>query len=166
MTFADLVAGDAVFVDANIFVFHFAPDPVLRAACSQLLQRIENQEIKGFTSTAILTEVAHRLMTTEARTVFGWTAGKVVLRLKQSPSAVQSLTAFRKAVEQIDQSRIQVLSIPPSIVVAAAGLSQQTGLLSNDALIVAVMQANGLTKLASHDTDFDRFAGLTRYAPM
>ena len=39
------------------------------------------------------------------------------------------------------------------------------GLLSNDALIVAVMQANGLTRLASHDADFDRVPGLTRYAP-
>jgi hypothetical protein len=27
MTFADLVLRDAVFVDANIFVYHFAPDP-------------------------------------------------------------------------------------------------------------------------------------------
>jgi predicted nucleic acid-binding protein len=51
------------------------------------------------------------------------------------------------------------------LVLAAAGLSQQTGLLSNDALIVAVMQNHGLTNLASHDADFDRVAGLTRYAP-
>jgi hypothetical protein len=27
MTFLDLVAGDAVFLDANTFVYHFAPDP-------------------------------------------------------------------------------------------------------------------------------------------
>ena len=45
-------------------------------------------------------------------------------------------------------------------------LSQQYGLLTNDALTVAVMQANGLTKIASHDTDFDRVPGLTRYAPV
>ena len=25
MTFADLVRGDAVFLDANVFVFHFQP---------------------------------------------------------------------------------------------------------------------------------------------
>src|SRR6266849_2322707 len=44
-------------------------------------------------------------------------------------------------------------------------LSQQIGLLSNDALLVAVMQAHGLTKLASNDPDFDRVPGITRYAP-
>jgi predicted nucleic acid-binding protein len=28
MKFADLAPGDAVFVDANVFVYHFAPEPV------------------------------------------------------------------------------------------------------------------------------------------
>jgi len=27
-------SGDAVFVDANTFVYHFAPDPLLGASCS------------------------------------------------------------------------------------------------------------------------------------
>jgi predicted nucleic acid-binding protein len=51
------------------------------------------------------------------------------------------------------------------LIATAAAVSQQTGLLSNDSLIVAVMQANGLTNLASHDADFDRVPGITRYGP-
>jgi predicted nucleic acid-binding protein len=39
-------------------------------------------------------------------------------------------------------------------------------LLINDALIVALMQANGLSKIASDDRDFDRVPGLTRYGPV
>jgi predicted nucleic acid-binding protein len=38
-------------------------------------------------------------------------------------------------------------------------------LLSNDALLLAVMQTNGLTNVASQDTDFDRVPGLRRYVP-
>jgi len=30
---------------------------------------------------------------------------------------------------------------------------------------VALMRQHGLTRLASHDADFDRLTGLTRYAP-
>jgi predicted nucleic acid-binding protein len=78
---------------------------------------------------------------------------------------VQRLTQFRSALQKIAQMRIQVLTIPADMVDAAAGISQQIGLLSNDALIVAVMRANGLTHLASNDADFDRVPGLTRYAP-
>jgi predicted nucleic acid-binding protein len=48
---------------------------------------------------------------------------------------------------------------------AAAAITQQVGLLSGDALVVAVMQEHGLVNLASHDADFDRVPGLRRYAP-
>jgi predicted nucleic acid-binding protein len=63
------------------------------------------------------------------------------------------------------EATIDVLTIPPSLIDTAAQISKQTGLLSNDALIVAVMQANGLTRLASHDADFDRVPGIIRHAP-
>ena len=47
MTFAQLAAGELVFLDANTFIYHFAPDPTLGPSCTQLLQRIENQEQKA-----------------------------------------------------------------------------------------------------------------------
>ena len=75
------------------------------------------------------------------------------------------MSLFRRAIEGVVQSSLQILTIPPSVLVASVALSQQIGLLSNDALIVAVMRANGLTCLASNDADFDRVPGLTRYAP-
>lgn len=166
MTFADLVPGDIVFVDANIFVYYFAPDPILQVPCGQFLQQIENQEIQAYTSSHVLAEAAHRLLTLEARTRFGWSSGKVVQRLKQNPSSMQQLTQFRTALERIAQSRILVLPASSALLVTAAGFCQHPGLLITDALSVALMQANGLTKLASDDRDFDRVPGLTRYAPM
>jgi predicted nucleic acid-binding protein len=165
MTFGDLSPGDSVFLDANPLVYHFAADPVLGPPCSQLLARIGNQEIQAFTSTHILSEVAHHLMTLEAANQFGWTS-KVVNHLKQQPTQIQKLTNFRTSIEAVALLPIQVLTILPDWIAVAAGLSQLFGLLSNDALIVAVMQAHGLTKLASHDADFDRVPGLTRYAPV
>jgi predicted nucleic acid-binding protein len=165
MTFADLVAGDAVFLDANTLVYHFTADALWGAACSQLLQRIENQEIQGLTSTHVLTEMAHRIMTIEAMTAFTWPLAGIARRLRQHPTQVQQLAGFHRAVERTLQSRLQVLTIPGPLVAAGTGLSRQTGLLSNDALIVAVLQAHSLTKLASSDQDFDRVPGLTRYAP-
>jgi predicted nucleic acid-binding protein len=130
-----------------------------------LLQRIENQELQGFTSTHVLAEAAHRLMTLEARTRLGWSAGKVVQRLKQNPNTLQGLTAFRTAIERIAQSRIVVLPASISLLVAAVGVCQQHGLLITDALSVVLMQVHGLTKTASDDSDFDHVPGIARYAP-
>jgi predicted nucleic acid-binding protein len=165
MIFADLVRGDSVFLDANTLIYHFGPHPTFGAACQQLVQRIENQELRGFTSTHVLAEVAHQLMIVEASTLPGWTLGKVKQRLQQQPNVLQGLTLFRCAVETVLHSALQVLALAPALLGAATVLSQQHGLLTNDALVVAVMQASGLTKLASHDADFDRVPGLTRYAP-
>jgi predicted nucleic acid-binding protein len=104
-------------------------------------------------------------MTTEASARYNWPFAGIVYRLKQNPLEVQKLTVFRQAIDEIPRFGLQVLSIPPALIAVAAALSQQTGLLSNDALIVAIMQANGLTNLASEDSDFDRAPGIARYAP-
>jgi predicted nucleic acid-binding protein len=166
MTFADLQAGDSIFVDANTLVYHFSAHATFGPACTQLLQRIENRELLGFTSTAVLDEAMHRLMTTEASSRFDWPFAGIGNRLRANPAEVQKLHVFRRAVADVLQSSIQVLMIPPVMLLTAAVLCQQIGLLTNDGLIVAVMQANGLTRIASHDADFDRVPGITRYAPM
>lgn len=165
MTFSDIAAGDAVFVDANTLVYHFAADPTLGSACSDLLVRIKHQEVDGYTSTHVVSEMAHRLMTIEAMKIHGWSPAGVVQKLRKNPAEVQKLTGFRQAGQAIPVFGIGVLRIPPDLLDAGAAASQSTGLLTNDALIVAVMQAHGLTKLASNDADFDRVPGITRYAP-
>lgn len=66
MIFADLPSNSSVFVDANTFVYHFQPHPALGPPCTMLLKRIELKEMAGFTSTHVLSEIAHRLMTMEA----------------------------------------------------------------------------------------------------
>jgi predicted nucleic acid-binding protein len=113
----------------------------------------------------VLAEVAHKLMTLEASRLFNRPLAGLTPWLRKHPAEVQRLTLFHRCLDRVVRSRVQVLTVSPAVLMAATVVSQQTGLLTNDAQIVAVMQANGLTKLASHDADFDRVPGLTRYAP-
>lgn len=165
MKFTDLPSGERVFLDANVFVYHFTQHPQFGHACTQLMARIERQELMGFSATHVLTEVAHRLMTLEAASLMGWPFAGIMRRLKRHPEVVQQLVAFRQAVEHVCTSRIQLLTIPAQFIPAGTICSQQTGLLSSDALLVVLMQQHGLTNLASLDEDFDRIPELTRYAP-
>ena len=59
-----------------------------------------------------------------------------------------------------------VISVTTAHVLHAAEISQQHGLLTNDAISIAVMQGRELTNLASNDADFDRIAGINRFAPV
>ena len=166
MIFADLCPQDRVFIDANVFVYHFEPHPTFAVPCTQLLDRVERLEIEGVTSSHVLGEVAHRLMALEACSQFSWPYAGIAQRLQRHPAEVKRLSAYRAAIGRILQSKIECVAIVPSMVDAATSISQQFGLLSNDALIVAVMQSTGLTNLASHDADFDRVPGIARCAPL
>jgi predicted nucleic acid-binding protein len=52
MRLADLLDGESVFLDANILVYHFAAHARYGQACHDLVQRVENQALLGYTSTA------------------------------------------------------------------------------------------------------------------
>ena len=76
MIYADLPSGGTVFLDASVFIHHFEPN-VLWSVRHRFPQRIENQEMIGVTTTHVVSEVAHRLMTIEAMQAFGWTSAGI-----------------------------------------------------------------------------------------
>jgi predicted nucleic acid-binding protein len=166
MTFDAIPAGLALFVDANPLLYYFTAHAQYGAACQKLLDRIENQEITGFTSAHVLAEVVHRLMTVEACQSFGWPVRGIARRLRHHPAEVQQLTRARQAVDEITLIGLDVLPVGKAHVSLAPDISRQTGLLCGDALVVAVMRDRGLAHLASQDADFDRVPGITRYAPV
>ena len=166
MTFTDIPAGAAVFLDANVLVYAIVPHPVYGSACERLLDRVEQQDIQGFTSAPVLADTVHRLMTIEACDRFGWPAQGIANRLRRHPGEVQQLVLPRRAVDDIIAARVEVLPATVRHVSRAVDLSRQYGLLTNDTLIVALMQDHNLTHLASSDADFDRIPGITRYSPV
>jgi predicted nucleic acid-binding protein len=165
MSLADIPAGLTIFVDANILLFALTNHPQHGAACEAFLDRAEHGEITAVTSTHVLGEVVHRIMSIEACDRFGWPVQGIANRLRRHPTEVQQLIRPRQALDEINAAHVMALGIAPPLVSGAADMSRQTGLLYGDALIVAVMRDQGLTHLASLDLDFDRVPGLTRYAP-
>lgn len=165
MTFDDILSGTAVFVDANSLVYAVTADPRFGLPCKRLLERIDNQDIPGFTSAHVLSEMAHRAMTLEAAARFNRPLAGMANWLRRHPAEVQQLTRHRQAIDEVRAGKVHVLPVEGSDVSHAADLSVSFGLLSSDAPIVVIMQRHGLSQLASLDTDFDHVPGLTRYAP-
>src|SRR5947209_9545373 len=114
MTFDDIQAGMAIFVDANVLIYYFTVDPRHGPACEKLLDRIDNKEIAGVTSSHILAEVIHRLMTTEACRRFGWPAKGIARRLRRNPSNARQLDQPRLAIDEITLIGLDVLPIGKS----------------------------------------------------
>jgi predicted nucleic acid-binding protein len=166
MNFASIAPGTTVFIDANVFVYAFSADPTFGRHCVDLLERIELGELNGCLSVAALSETAHRLMTLEACQRYGWPYAGIAQRLRRHPAEIQQLTAFRAALDEIVGLGLQIFDIGVSAVIRAADLSVLYGLLSNDALVVALMEAHRVSHIASNDADFDRVPAITRHVPI
>jgi predicted nucleic acid-binding protein len=167
MNFNQIPGNAWVFIDANILVYHFTPHPRFGAECRQLMENIYKwQHFHAYTSTQVLVELAHQLMVMEAVQQFGWPLKRITDRLRKYPAEIQKLTQFRQAIDEVPRLGIEVLPVERHLPPLAAALSQLHGLLTNDALILATMQDQTITHLASADADFDRVPGITRYAPV
>src|SRR5262249_53446814 len=97
--FTALGEGDAIFLDANTLIYSVTADPVHGQACKLLLDRIEQQELQGYTGAHVLAEMGHRLMTVEACQMFNWPAQGVANRLRRHPVEVQQLVRYRQALD-------------------------------------------------------------------
>jgi predicted nucleic acid-binding protein len=98
MNFDDLQAGEQVFLDANIFVYHFLGQS---ADCRQLLSRCHQGILRGCTATFVVAEVMHRLMTAEAVARGLVTSSQVVKKLREHPDIMRQLQTPNQCVSQI-----------------------------------------------------------------
>lgn len=162
MTLAELLDGDSVFIDANVFIYHFggrSPE------CKAFLERCARHELLGYTSTPILAEVLHRLMIAEAVVKGLVTAQTAVRKLGETPALVKQLTQYQEDVNKISQMNLTIFALTPEIVRLSTEVRKTAGLLTNDSLVVACMRARGLTKIATANGDFDQVSRITVYKP-
>ena len=105
-------------------------------------------------------------MTIEAALLFNRPMTGIVNWLRRHPAEVQRLAQYSQSLDDLLAIPLPILPVTGAQVSRARQFSRQYGLLTNDALIVAVMQDHGLSHLASNDADFDRVPGITRYGPI
>jgi len=141
----------SVFVDANIFIYHFTGASVW---CRRLLDRCAGGRLHGITSLPVLLEVAHRLMIIEAQQdqlVRGSNPGEKLTRL---PAVVRRLHRYEEWTLAIPRMGVEVEEVTQPDFIRSLDVRRTTGLLALDALIVAVMRRLRLTNLASADQGF------------
>jgi predicted nucleic acid-binding protein len=108
VTFDDLTSGTSAFVDDNCLVYAVTVDPRYGPACQRLMERIDQQDLRGFISAQVLSELAHRVMTLEAAARFSRPLTGMANWLRRHPAEVQQLSRHRQAIDEVRASKIQV----------------------------------------------------------
>jgi predicted nucleic acid-binding protein len=161
----NIPTGATVFIDANIFYYHFVSLPGLSIACKNFLHRIEQGEITGVTATVVLAEAQHKVMLAEAVQKYGLSPQGLVRRLTQTPGLLVGLSHHRIVPSTVVAMHVRIEPLTMAILQQAADLSVTHELLTNDAALLAHMQALGITHLATNDDDFDKVTGITVWKP-
>ncbi len=154
-------------MDASVLVLHFTGHPKLGPPCRDFLERCSSREIEGYTSAIAASETIHRVMVNEAHTNLGFaTSFETVNYLKRHPEAVKELRQHLAVASKIYRLGIKILPVSYKHLHRSKRVRQQYGLLTNDSLIVAVMQRHRLRHLATHDRDFTHVPVLRVWGPI
>jgi predicted nucleic acid-binding protein len=159
-----LPPGAPCFVDSNIFVYHFVELGEVSTACRAFLGQVQRLQVDASTAGACLADAIHRVMAIEAQERFHLGGGAVAW-LQRHRDSVRELSGFLEAARPINGLRLRLLPTDARIIQDAAEISAQHGLLTNDAVIVALMRRHGLAHLVTNDDDFDRVPGLAVHKP-
>lgn len=154
-----------VFIDANIFVYHFSQTSRFNKSCTDFLSRVERSEVHGFTSAAVVQEATHRLMMTEASAVLDTEIKNLPKYLKQNRDIVKQLTKHLSAPRKIADLNVEIIPTTLETIEESQIFKTEYGFLSNDALTLKVMKYLNIAALASNDSDFKNVPWLDLYIP-
>jgi predicted nucleic acid-binding protein len=134
-----------IFLDTNVFMYAAGAPHSYKDACVRILSAVESGALTAAINTEILQEILYRYTHIKL-------AGKGVQLCRDIltlPLTILPVTEadIRLAVDLFDAHRV-------------------VGLKPRDAIHVATMQNNSLSRLISADVEFDRLSAVTRIEPL
>lgn len=162
MNLETLPDGSLVFIDANIFIYHFTG---ASPSCREFLTRCASGTVHGLTSLPVILEVAHRLMIIEAQDKGLVQGPNPWQKLSRSPAVVKKLRLYEEWTLAIPRMGIEVEEVTFTDFLTSLEVRQKTGLLTLDSLILAVMNRLKTPNLASADRAFSRIDGFKLFTP-
>ena len=162
MNLNDIKTGGSVVIDANIFIY--ALEKASRQ-CERFLDRCSEGEILGVVPMHVLAEVMHRMMISEARDNNWIHQSNPTKALSAKPERVRSLLRYEGYMRDILTMGFQLEPVLREDFITAMAVQRKSGLLTNDALLVAVGERLRVTSIASADQGFLRVQGSALFAP-
>lgn len=162
MILKEIPPKETVFIDANIFLYHFTG---VSLDCKEFLKRCENQDLQGVTATTVLAEVCHHLMLAESITSGFITAQKPTSQLQKKPEIIKKLSQYYIQLTSIFTWNIKVLTPPIDLITKSQIYRSQFGLLTNDSFIPVFMSMANTDKIATSDKIFSNIPSFKAYFP-
>ncbi len=162
MKLSEIKAGSEIFVDSNIFIYHFTG---VSDECSDFLSRCEREELIGMTSVNVILEVLHRLMMVEAVSKNIVKPPNIVKKLSKSPQKIKRLNEYFVNTEKIQDMGIGIKPLIFETIIKSHVIRLFSGLMVNDSVIIASMKKEGVKLLATNDKALKKLDEIDVYSP-
>ncbi|HYS72205.1 MAG TPA: type II toxin-antitoxin system VapC family toxin [Thermoplasmata archaeon] len=130
-----------VYLDSNVVFYSASADRVFGPSCSVILQDIQEGRLRAAASILIVPEVANTMFRSG--------------RAKGMDRVTAAMTSLPLRFHDVTEP----------VVLEGVRLSRLASASPYDGIHAATMQVLGISVILSADTDFDRFAGITRLDP-
>lgn len=164
---AALPSGSRVFVDTNIFHYHYAGRS---ATCSAFVRRIARGEITAYVNTEVLSDLMHKLMLMEAHAkafIVRPTAGLLKAWLIANRASAGTLVDYQQQFNNTLTIGLQTINITQTMMRRTQTERCDHGLMTNDSLHLGCMIRSRahLADIVTYDGDFGHIAGVTLWTP-
>lgn len=152
-----------VFIDTNIFLYLIDG---ISTECRDFLKLVHNGYYRGITSIAVLHELAHKLMIDELYKNSGRdiTKSKSKKLLKDERS-IKGLSKYQDFMDDVINLGIPALSSSNKDFKQALKYQSEYGMLTTDAINLALMKEFEIENIATNDKDFEKISWLNVYSP-
>jgi len=157
-----LQKGSDVIIDANIFIYAMRQQS---QQCKRLLLRCANNEVNGVLPAYVLAEIMHKLMISEARDNDWIHGSNPAKQLSEKPDIVKKLFRYENLIKDLLAINLNIVSLEQGDFLTAMRIQRETGLLTNDALLVAIAERLRIEAIASADKGFEKVRGKILYVP-
>lgn len=159
----DIPSGSLCVIDTNVLLY---AEQNVSDQAQTLIRRCARSEVIGTLPQTVWQELTHKLMLAEAIMKGLVSGGKPAARLGMKPEAVRGLSLYRAKIQALVDLglRFEACTLG-DLTKAGFGLQEKYGLLTNDAVVLAVAIRLKADALASSDKAFHSVAEPPVYRP-
>ncbi|MBM3298099.1 MAG: type II toxin-antitoxin system VapC family toxin [Candidatus Aminicenantes bacterium] len=155
-------AGSWVAVDTNILIY---VNQGRSPQCVGFLGRCAGSELQGVVPASMLAELVHALMLIEARENHWIERGNPARSLAERPDLVRRLSRYEASLREFSAIGLRVEPVGEGDFWEAVRIQREAGLLTNDALLLAVARRLNCEAVASADRRIAAAPGFKVYSP-
>ena len=155
-------AGSWVAIDTNVLVY---ANQRRSPECTELLKRCGSGELQGVVPFPMVAELVHALMLIEARENHWIERANAARALAERPDLVRRLTRHEIQMREFFGIGLRIEPAGAADILEAMRIQKEAGLLTNDALLLAVARRLNCEAVASADKAIAQAPGFRVFSP-